>query len=133
VVTRVALAAAVLLMVAAIPLGLLALADYVSAGSNHGDGLTKVGWTLRRGNHLHYAVHLIAGRLLDLCPCTQAAAATQYCRARFHAVTRLQRAVVARRQPGTPTDWAAYATGPMAVAGDWIADGVSWLSGQRPP
>jgi hypothetical protein len=117
-----------LISVASIPLGLLILADFATAERDHPDPRARIAWALRRGHHLHYAVHLIAGRLLDLCPCTRAAASTQYYRARFHAVTRRQRAVVAPRPSGAPTDWAAYAAGPMAVARDWIGDGVSWLS-----
>jgi len=126
---RIAFAAAVVLLVTGVPVGLLAVADFVGAGRQHGEGLARVGWTLRRGDHLHYAVHLMAGRVLELCPCTHAAASSQYERARYHALTRLQRTVVAPKQPepGSLEYWVAYATGPMAVAQAWLADGVAWL------
>jgi plastocyanin len=85
-----------------------------------------------RGDHLHFAGHIVVGRVLDLCPCTRRAAAAQYFYAKFHALTPRQKGVAANTNPHTPSEWAAYVSGPFAVGFEWLGDGVAWLRGQRP-
>ena len=129
---RATLALAGLAVLSGVSLGLLALADFAMAGNGSRDVGARVQWTWDRGDHLHYAVHLIAGRVLDLCPCTRRAAATQYYYAHFHAITPRQIAVINNVHPATPGAWAAYIAGPFAVGLDWVGDGVRWLTGSRP-
>lgn len=120
-------------LVACVGVGLLTLADALAPGDGSLDASGRLGWAIRSGDHLHFAVHITAGRLLDVCPCTRRAAATQYYRAHFHAVTPLQRAVVATVPPRSPTDWSTYLFGPLGVGARWLGDGVAWLQGDRPP
>jgi plastocyanin len=112
---------------------LLAYADFAMAANGSRDVGARAQWALEHGDHLHYAGHLAAGRLLDICPCTRRAAAAQYYYARFHAVTSRQMAVLATTRPGSASEWAAYVTGPLAVGFDWVGDGIGWLGGHRPP
>jgi plastocyanin len=131
-VRRIVLALAALALLSILSLGLLALADFAMAGNGSRDVGARAQWTWERGDHLHYAVHLVAGRVLDLCPCTRRAAAAQYHYAHFHAVTPRQVAVINNVHPATPGAWAAYIAGPFAVGLDWVGDGVHWLAGNRP-
>jgi plastocyanin len=114
-------------------LGLLGLADLSMAGNGSPDVGARAQWAWDRGDHLHYAVHILAGRVLDLCPCTRRAADAQYYYARFHAVTPRQRDVVSNTHPSSPAAFVAYVVGPAAVGLEWLGDGISWLGGQRPP
>ncbi|HET6319007.1 MAG TPA: plastocyanin/azurin family copper-binding protein [Chloroflexota bacterium] len=115
-----------------VSLALLFYADYSIAGNGSADPGQRVAWVLERGDHLHFAGHLVAGRILDLCPCSRRAAVAQYVYARFHALTPRQKAAVTNIQPRSVGELAAYATAPFAVGLDWIGDGVAWLGGTRP-
>ena len=111
---------------------LLAFADFTIAGNGSQDFGERVRWTWDRGDHLHYGVHLVAGRILDLCPCTRRAADAQYYYARFHAVTPRQQAVLKSSRPGSLAGIGEYIVGPFGVGLDWIGDGIAWLRGSRP-
>ena len=93
-------AGGILVFLGLFSLGLLGLADLSMAGNGSPDVGARAQWAWDRGDHLHYAVHILAGRVLDLCPCTRRAADAQYYYARFHAVTPRQRDVVSN----TPID-----------------------------
>jgi len=122
----------VLVTLAAIGLGLLFYADFSMAGNGSSDRRAQAAWALEHGDHLHFAGHLLAGRLLDVCPCTRRAAAAQYFYGRFHAVTPLQKSVIGNTNPHSIADVAAYLSGPFGVGFEWVGDGVSWLRGNRP-
>jgi plastocyanin len=113
-------------------LALLFYADYSTAGNGSPDPAARAQWALDRGDHLHFATHVLAGRVLDLCPCTRRAAAAQYVYARFHAVTPRQKALIANSNPKSVGEFAAYLSAPFAVGLEWVGDGAAWLSGQRP-
>jgi hypothetical protein len=121
-------AAGLALLLTVFGLGLLGVADVSSAGNGGRDLRQRAALALAEGDHLHFAIHILAGRAFDLCPCTRRAADGQYNRARFHAVTPRQRSVVGNTHPQTPTEWVDYVVGPVAVASDWIGDGISWLA-----
>jgi plastocyanin len=112
--------------------GLLTLADVASPANRGPDLSGRVLAAISRGDHLHYAFHVLAGRVLDICPCTRRAAAAQYYRATYHAITPRQRAVIAASPPRSADQWLTYLWGPSAVIGDWIKDGMAWASGDRP-
>lgn len=111
---------------------LLAYADYDMAGNGSSDPRARIAWVLERGDHLHFTVHMLQARVFDVCPCTRRAAGVQYYEAHFHALTPHQRELAANTHPHTPSEWAAYVAGPVIVVGDWLHDGLTWLSGQRP-
>jgi hypothetical protein len=48
---------------------------------------------------LHYALHLGAGRVLDLCPCTVSIAERQYDKGAYHASTERRAALVDNERP----------------------------------
>jgi len=112
---------------------LLFYADYDTAGNGSADSAARVAWVIDRGDHLHYAVHLFAARAFDLCPCTRRKADAHYFYARFHALTPHQKAAISNIRPRSPGEFGAYLTAPFVVGADWLGDGVSWLSGKRPP
>jgi plastocyanin len=127
---RIGLIAAAVLAVAG--LGLLVAADAVTPGDGSQDAAGRLDWAIHSGDHLHFAGHVAAGRLLDVCPCTRGLADGQYYRAHFHAVTPLQLAVAATTRPHSPAEWTIYVGGPLGIGRDWLGDGLAWLSGQRP-
>jgi plastocyanin len=129
---RAGLLLAGLAFLATLTLFLLALADYNIAGNGSPNFNDRARWTIDRGDHLHYAVHLAAGRIFDLCPCTRRAADAQYYYAKFHAITPRQQQVLKDSRPGGLGGLPAYILGPFGVGMDWIGDGVSWLSGNHP-
>jgi plastocyanin len=131
-VARAVIALLVAALVGVVGLALLALADFDTAGNGSTDPRARARWTLERGDHLHYAVHIVAARLLDICPCTGRAAAFQYYRAHFHAVTPRQRAVAVDAPPRSVAGLVTYVAGPFGVVFDWIGDGISWLGGKHP-
>jgi hypothetical protein len=108
-------------------LGALATADLADAPGRDPSFSARAAWVLDTGNRLHYTVHIVAGRLLDVCPCTRATADRQYWRARYHAVTPLQRAVALDPHPSTLADWTDYLTGPADVGFAWVGDAMSWF------
>jgi hypothetical protein len=112
----------------AVSFALLAYADFLSAQDSIPQPRARPEWAVRRGDHLHYGVHLMAGRVLDICPCTRNAALTQYQRARFHAVTPRERVVLGAIRPKTPEEWLEYAVGPLDVGLAWLGDAVAWVS-----
>jgi hypothetical protein len=92
----------------------------------HREGLYPQALTdLQADNSAHYGVHLLLGRTLALCPCTRRLADAQYSRARFHARTKYQRALVTTARPRTVA----------AVVSDTFQLGISslqWLGGHLP-
>jgi plastocyanin len=67
-----------------------------------------------------------------VCPCTRRAAAAQYYRAKFHALTPHQRALLQVTSPRSPEEWARYFLEPVQVGLEWLGDGLAWLRGNRP-
>jgi len=131
---NIALGGAILLVIGALAnVLLLFYADFASAGNGSSDAGERARWAWERGDHLHYAGHLVLGRIFDLCPCSRNAAGAQYYYAKFHAVTPQQRAVVLNTKPSGAAELAHYFTGPVMVWFEWIGDGIAWLGGQRPP
>jgi hypothetical protein len=110
-------------------LGLLAGADFLELPRFGPGSLKRLAWIWQRGDRLHFAVHVLAGRLYGLCPCTQGRAAEQYRRARVHAVTALQVQLLADSHPRKNGTWLGFLVDPLRVIGEWTADGVSWLRG----
>jgi plastocyanin len=114
-------------------LALLGLADFSMAANGSSDNRARLQWAWGYGDHLHYAVHILQARVLDVCPCTRRAADAQYYRAHFHAVTPHQKAVASNTHPNNPSAFVAYVVGPAQVVLDWLGDGISWVRGNRPP
>jgi hypothetical protein len=50
-------------------------------------------------DQLHYGSHLLAGRVLSLCPCTDQLAETQYVKGFYHARSPLQIALLTTQRP----------------------------------
>jgi hypothetical protein len=118
-----------LALLGVIGLGLLATSDYVGQASRISGTQNRLLWTLAHGDHLHFAVHMLAGRLFDLCPCTRHKAAVQYVRASYHARKPTEVALVRNVRPTTAQGWADYALAPALVVSEWIGDGIGWLGG----
>jgi len=78
----ISLAAAVALLTLALPLRTFALQ------AAHAD-------------QVHYVGHLVAGRVLSLCPCTLQLAETQYAKGMYHARTTRQAALLTDARPTT--------------------------------
>jgi hypothetical protein len=62
-------------------------------------GLTRAAVRVGHDDQVHYAGHLVAGRLLSLCPCATALAERQYARGMYHARTPRQKALLTTAQP----------------------------------
>jgi hypothetical protein len=78
-----------------IALGLVAVLGLaVSAPS-----LTRTALQVGHDDQLHYVVHLFAGRVLSLCPCTAQMANNQYTRGMYHARTPRQQALLTTARP----------------------------------
>jgi hypothetical protein len=129
---RLLLACVALGVMAMAGLGLLAAADYVGETGGIPTTAGRVEWTLHHGDHLHFAVHMVAGRVFDLCPCTRRAAAEQYWRASFHAQTPTEMALARNIRPRSFSGYVAYTMAPFAVGAEWIGKGVAWIGGDRP-
>lgn len=82
---------------------------------------------IRAHERLHYGLHLAAGRALGLCPCTRAAAQSQYAKAQPHAHTPRQRALVTTQVPQTAAD---YTTDALLLLGLSLWAGVAHPVGQ---
>jgi uncharacterized membrane protein YedE/YeeE len=128
VLARLLAAVMMLALLGVVGLGLLATSDYVGQASRISGTQNRLLWTLAHGDHLHFAVHMVAGRLLDLCPCTRHAAAVQYVRASYHAKTATELALVRNARPTSAHGWLAYTVAPAAVVVEWIGNGISWLA-----
>jgi hypothetical protein len=120
------------MLLAVIGLMLLFVADYQVAGNGSPSARERAVWVIAHGDHVHYAGHVTAGRILSLCPCTRRAAANQYYRAKFHALTPHQRAVLDSTAPHTIGQWARFVVAPVRVGLDWVGDGLAWVRGDRP-
>jgi hypothetical protein len=131
VLARLLAAAMTLALLGVVGLGLLATSDYVGQASRISGTQHRLLWTLAHGDHLHFAVHMLAGRLLDVCPCTRRAAEVQYWRASYHARTATERALVRNARPSSAHGWVVYAVAPAVVAAEWIGNGVAWLDASR--
>jgi hypothetical protein len=92
---------AVCVLVGVVVLAELSLADYLSTSPNASTQVRVIS-VLAHGDHLHYAVHLVSGRFLELCSCTDRAAATQYWRASFHARSGRQQQLLTDQRPANP-------------------------------
>jgi hypothetical protein len=57
--------------------------------------------SLAHNDQVHYGGHLVAGRLLSLCPCTARLAETQYIRGTYHARTPKQLALLTTERPAS--------------------------------
>jgi lysophospholipase L1-like esterase len=106
----------------------LIVADWAEEGRYRRAGFpAQVGWVIEHGDRLHYVGHLLLGRVLDLCPCTDELAADQYDGADAHARTVRQRALVTDERPHTPqavlSDFGEILTGGLR----WGKQGVTWL------
>jgi len=85
----------------------------------HSQALTD----LEADNSVHYGVHLLLGRLLSLYPRTRRLADLQYSKARYHARTLHQRALVTTDRPRTV----------VSAVSDAVRLGISgleWLGGR---
>ena len=81
--------------------------------------LTRV----ERDNSVHYGVHLLLGRALALYPPTRRLADWQYYKARWHARTRYQRALVTTDRPHSAAAAVSDAFG-LGISG------LKWLGGR---
>jgi hypothetical protein len=104
-----------------VPLAGLALADFQDEAVSGLGFRGRAQAVLDNGDRTHYAIHLALGRVLDLCPCTQDLADTQYWRARFHARTQYELQLVTRDRPATPIER-------VADAADIVSGGVRWTA-----
>ena len=52
-----------------------------------------------RNDAVHYGGHLLAGRILSLCPCTMQLAETQYVKGMYHARSPRQAALLTSQRP----------------------------------
>jgi hypothetical protein len=63
--------------------------------------LTRVALQVGHDDQVHFVGHLVAGRVLSLCPCTASLAENQYARGLYHARTPHQRALLTTARPTT--------------------------------
>src|SRR6266568_3594507 len=75
-------------------------------------------------DRLHYAGHLVAGRVLSLCPCASALTDNKYNKGLYHARTGLQVALLTTAAPQTAV--ARLRELPTLTAGAW-----RWMSRGR--
>ena len=61
--------------------------------------VTDATLSLVHNDQVHYGGHLIAGRILSLCPCTTHLAETQYVKGMYHARTPHQVALLTSLRP----------------------------------
>jgi hypothetical protein len=71
--------------------------------------------SLAHNDQVHYGGHLVAGRILSLCPCTTGLAETQYIRGTYHAHTPTQLALLTTQRPQTMR--ARLAEAPVLASG----------------
>ena len=92
--------------------------------------LQELGLQVAHDDQVHYGVHLLAGRLLSLCPCTAQHAQAQYARGMYHARTPLQAALLTSQRPTSLQ--AHLAEAPMLAGAGlrWLAARMS-LDGAR--
>jgi hypothetical protein len=62
-------------------------------------GLTRAALQVGHDDQVHYVVHLVAGRVFSLCPCTAGLADNQYARGMYHAHTPRQQALLTTARP----------------------------------
>lgn len=82
-----------LVLIAASAIALPAGVDLVRAGFTRADQRSD------NYDRVHYGVHLIAGRILSVCPCTRGHAPDEYARALQHAGTSRRQALVTTERP----------------------------------
>jgi hypothetical protein len=63
--------------------------------------LRSVALQVAHDDQLHYAGHLLAGRVLSLCPCTVQLAEMHYAKGMFHARTPREEALLTSDRPTT--------------------------------
>jgi hypothetical protein len=80
-----------------VAVGLVALLGVAALGP----GLTRAALQVGHDDQVHYIGHLLAGRVLSLCPCTAAFAEHQYSRGMYHAHTPRQKALLTTARPTT--------------------------------
>ena len=115
------------LVVVVVTLASLVVADWAEAQDRKSGLLPQLVYALDGGDHLHYVVHLVLGRVLDLCPGTRSLAEEQYRRAMAHARTGHQLALVTSQQPTTLRQRVADAAGMLGSGVRWGARGATWL------
>jgi hypothetical protein len=71
--------------------------------------------SLAHNNKVHYGVHLLAGRVFSLCPCTTSFADEQYARGLYHATTSRQADLLTSARPTSMR--ARLAEAPQLAAG----------------
>src|SRR4051812_15947096 len=64
-------------------------------------GLSRAALQIGHDDRVHYVGHLLAGRLLSLCPCGAPLAERQYARGMYHAHTPRQKALLTTARPAT--------------------------------
>jgi hypothetical protein len=82
--------------------------------------LTPLDQTVRAHERLHFAIHLAAGRVFSICPCTRGLAREQYWKASMHAPTSMEEALVTSGRPQRVRD----GPGDLLVLtryGGWVA------------
>jgi hypothetical protein len=78
-----------------VAVGLVAVLGLVAVSPS----LTRLALQVGHDDQVHYVVHLLAGRMLSLCPCTAQLADTQYERGMHHAHTPRQKALLTTARP----------------------------------
>jgi hypothetical protein len=113
-----------------VTLGGLLVADWREARHERGRLLAQVAHALDRGDRLHYVMHLVIGRVADLCPCTRGFAEDQYARALYHARTARQEALVTTERPTSTGDVLVDAVGMLGSGIRWTFTASAWLVGR---
>ena len=80
-----------------VAVGLVAVLGIAALGPD----LTRVALQVGHDDQVHYVGHLLAGRVLSLCPCTATLAEHQYARGMYHARTPREKALLTTARPST--------------------------------
>src|SRR5436190_16257310 len=102
---RIAVAGLLVLVLLLEPMVGFAAADFMDTAATGRSiaGRARAVW--QDGDRLHFAVHLAAGRALEVCPCTRDMAGVEYWRASFHARQPWQVEHLNLRRPATVESW----------------------------
>jgi hypothetical protein len=116
----------VLALVGMLTLVGLVIADWREFRHEQPTLIRQVADAVNRGDHLHYVVHLVQGRVADLCPCTRWYAEDQYARAVSHVRTERQRELVTTERPTTPMARVIDALGILDSGLHWADAAGTW-------